>query len=146
MSATRNYNTETQKPSGRDRRRFTRYQVHQNSILCNGESLAEVLDISAGGLACKSFIDQQDSSKVITDVEILNCDIGQSVQGLNCRRVRIGEKVEQVSVKNGMSPDCFFEFIEMSSRQADELRRFIKESSNGSAPELLFSGNRIFAD
>ncbi|WP_136807537.1 PilZ domain-containing protein [Desulfosediminicola flagellatus] len=128
-------------PVERERRKFKRYPIHQNSMLCNEESLAEVLDISKAGLACRNFVGLEGASGILSDVELLNCEIGLSVQGLKCRLVRSQERKGNTLVQNNQGPDCFLEFVELSDMQANALGTFIENTSRGPGPELIFSNN-----
>lgn len=126
-------------PVERERRKFKRFQIHQNSMLCNEGSLAEVFDISKGGLACRNFVGLQGASDILTEVELLNCEIGLSVQGLKCRLVRSKEHAGGSVVQNNQEADCFLEFVELSEMQANALGTFIENTSRGPGPELIFS-------
>lgn len=124
---------------GQERRRFKRYPIQQNSMLCNERSLAEIFDISSGGLACRNFIGVQDTSDTLNDVEIINCEIGLSVQGLKCRLVRTKNLTDTPAGKNNQEADCFLEFVGLNDVQSSALGTFIENTSRGPGPGLVFS-------
>lgn len=139
MIVTKTAESSNVSPVERERRKFKRYPIHQNSMICNEESLAEVLDISKGGLACRNFVGLHGASDILTDVELLNCEIGLSVQGLNCRLVRSKDREGGTRVQSDQEPDCFLEFVELSDMQANALGTFIENTSRGPGPGLIFS-------
>lgn len=121
-----------------DRRQFPRFHVYQDTLLYNQDSFAEILDISSGGLACRSHVGLENGPDVISGLELLNCNIGLKVEGLNCRRVRNYAIVAGAIIPKADEPVCFYEFVDLNSRQVSELDTFIKSCARKQRPNVVF--------
>lgn len=123
---------------GEERRRAARVQVHQDTLLYNQDSFAEILDISSKGLACRSHVGMAKGSEVISGLELLNCEIGLNVRGVNCRRVRdCGTAADDrhIQVEQVI---CYYEFVGLDSKQVCELTIFIESCAREQRPEVVF--------
>ncbi len=123
---------------GDDRRRYTRYPVRHDTLLYNESSLAEIYDISSGGMACRHVVGLVDDTEVITDVEILNCLMGFHVEGLCCRKVRDISMHDHAEKPELNKADCFFEFVGLNKQQEEQLSRFIKSCTHTVRPEIVY--------
>jgi c-di-GMP-binding flagellar brake protein YcgR len=138
MTVIRESNSEQNSFEGDDRRRYPRYPVRHDTLLYNESSLAEIYDISSGGMACRHVVGLEDDTEVITDVELLNCIMGFHVEGLSCRKVRDifmdGNSEDAVSTQ----ADCFFEFVDLNKQQEEDLGRFIRTCTHVVRPKIVY--------
>lgn len=123
---------------GKERRRAARFQVRQDTLLYNQDSFAEIIDISSKGLACRSHVGMAMGSEVISGLELLNCEIGLNVRGLNCRRVR--DCMTTADDRHAQSEQvvCYYEFVSLDSMQVHELANFIESCAREPRPEVVF--------
>jgi c-di-GMP-binding flagellar brake protein YcgR len=139
MTVIRESNADQSSFQGDDRRRFQRYPVRHDTLLYNESSLAEIYDISSGGLACRHVVGLEDETEVITDVELLNCIMGFHVEGLSCRKVRDISMHDHSEDSVLNQADCFFEFVGLNKQQEEELSRFIRTCTHTIRPKIVYS-------
>ena len=125
--------------AGNERRKYQRYPVNQDTLMYNNDSLAEILDISFGGFVCKGQVGSDDQQALLTDVELLNCTIGQNINGLRCRKVRSHRAIQDAESAGYLSSDYGFEFVQLSPGQVTELRRFIESCTGNTSLKVIFS-------
>lgn len=122
-----------------ERRKYRRFKVLHDALLCSAENLAEIIDISSGGIACRSLVGMTDRVIRLDDVELLNCNNGIAIQGLECRRVeRLVSDREKRKVLP-VPPNCFFEFVGLTAYQAESLSSFIDSCSKKVGTEIVYS-------
>lgn len=122
-----------------ERRKFKRFKVIHDTLLCCEENLAEIVDISSGGIACRKLVGMRDTVTGLQQVELLNCITGLAVEELNCRRVDRPVSEREKCKKLPVVPDCFFEFVSLTAYQAELLARFIDGCSKNVESEIVFS-------
>lgn len=122
-----------------DRRKHKRFRVLHDTLLCSDHNMAEIIDISSGGIACKGLVGMADPLINLSEVELLNCVNGNAVQGLECRRVT--RQVSELEIRNNLPvpPDCFFEFVGLTTYQAESLINFIDGCSKKVDQEIMFT-------
>lgn len=122
-----------------ERRRYKRFKVFHDSLLCSEENLAEIIDISSGGIACRGLVGMNKTVVRLGNVELLNCISGVSVQGLECRRVNRQVSEWERLKTLPVPPDCYFEFVGLTAYQAESLARFIASCGKKVESEIVFS-------
>ncbi len=122
-----------------DRRQSPRYRACQDTLLYNQDSFAEIIDISSGGVACKSHVGLGEDIEVISGVELLNCNMGMAVEGLSCRRVRQCSLLSGQSMSSGTEVVCYYAFVDLNTSQATELHTFIEICAEQQRPDVFFS-------
>lgn len=122
-----------------ERRKSKRFKVIHDTLLCCEENLAEIVDISAGGIACRKLVGMRGAAAGLQQVELLNCITGLAVEGLECRRVDRLISEREKRKKLPVVPDCFFEFVGLTAYQAESLARFIDSCSKNVESEIVFS-------
>jgi hypothetical protein len=112
-----------------ERRKHPRYKMSKNVLAINQDILAEVIDISNGGMACQCLSSTDRPLAVISDIEILNCELGTSIEGLSCRMVRSSNKTISDTFTSTMIMNFIIEFQNVTSKQFKQLDQFIKDNS-----------------
>lgn len=112
-----------------ERRKDPRYRVSTNVLAINQDILAEVIDISNCGMACRCLSSTDRPLTVITNIEILNCELGTSIEGLSCRMVRSNKKSISDVFISTMIMNFILEFQNLTSKQSKQLNQFIKDNS-----------------
>ncbi len=120
----------------RERRRHPRYTLGNDALLYNQEHFAEILNISIGGIACRCLIESSGFSNKVNHVDLLDCNGGINVQGLKCRRVRKSVSQSVSDHNRHLTREHFFEFIDLSESQTEELEQFIVSCMAGSAGQI----------
>lgn len=121
-----------------ERRKYKRFKALHDTLLCCDENLAEIIDISSGGIACRKLVGMKDTVTSLEDVELLNCVSGIALQGVECRRVErmVSERERRTCLP--VPPDCFFEFVGLTTCQAESLVQFISCCSKKVDTEIVF--------
>ena len=104
-----------------ERRRYIRFKPSAYSVSVCEEILAEIIDISKGGVLCSCLTD---ISKIceINELCLLDCENGSSVDNLKCRLVRTNTEIkgeEQIFTFS-------LEFKKITSNQRSDIEKFIK--------------------
>ena len=120
----------------RERRRYPRYTVGSDALLYNQEHFAEILNISIGGIACRCLLESDGFSSEVNNVDLLDCNGGTNVQGLKCRRVRKSAPKSLQEHGSDLTNEHFFEFIDLSKTQTEELQQFILSCTSGSVGQI----------
>lgn len=120
-----------------ERRKHPRFIVRQDALLYNNDVLAEVVEISVGGVACRCFTHPEDEVLLMDDFGLLNCEAGQYVKGLSCRLVRSQDLSPEEQDGFGNMTAWFLEFKDLDTEQNEELARFITGCSKEYAGELV---------
>lgn len=121
-----------------DRRQSPRYRVCQDTLLYNQDSFAEIIDISLRGVACKSHVGLGEGVEVISGVELLNCNLGLVIEGLNCRKVRHCSTTNGGQLIGDSGMICYYAFTAMDNSQAAALDTFIVTCAEQLRPDQFF--------
>jgi c-di-GMP-binding flagellar brake protein YcgR len=121
----------------KERRRHIRYRMDKNVLSISDDILAEVLDISTCGMGCQGLTSCEKPLTEINEIEILNCELGTSVEGLHCRLVRTRERAISDALTSTMIVNFGLEFQGLSETQRKKLHLFIKDNSLHEAVAFL---------
>jgi len=113
----------------KERRRNPRYKLNKDVLSINQEILAEVMDISKSGVACQCLMSTRKSLPDFVEIELLNCELGTSVECLPCRMVRCNKKFILDAFTSTMIMSFSLEFKNLTAAQRKELARFIRNNS-----------------
>ncbi len=113
----------------KERRKHPRYRVNKDVLSISQDILAEVLDISASGIGCQCLTNTEKMPIEINEIEILNCELGTSVEDIPCRLVRSSKKTIHNGLTSTMILNLGLEFHGLSESQRKGLRRFIGDNS-----------------
>ncbi len=113
----------------KERRKNIRYRVNKDVLSISKDILAEVIDISPSGMGCKCLRNSDIPLSQINEIDIMNCEVGTSVEGLQCKLVRSSEKTISDALTSTIIVDFGIEFIGASESQRKQLHKFIKENS-----------------
>ncbi len=113
----------------KDRRRHIRYRVNKNVLSVGEDILGEVLDISNCGIGGQCLASADNPLDEINEIEILNCDIGSSVEGIRCKLVRSRGKNISDAVTSTMVVNFGLEFSRLTEIQRKKLHQFIKDNT-----------------
>ena len=112
----------------RERRRHPRYKVNRDVLSINQDILAEVLDISNSGMSCQCLTSTQKPLTAVTEIDLLNCELGTSIEGLSCRMVRSSKKTISDALTSTMIMNFSLEFQHVTRKQHSILDKFIKDN------------------
>jgi c-di-GMP-binding flagellar brake protein YcgR len=112
-----------------ERRRHPRYRVNKDVLSINQDILAEVIEISKCGMSCRCLTSTARPLTSITEIELLNCDHGTSVENLHCRMVRSSKKSISGAFTSTQIMHFSLEFQLISKTQRRQLDRFIADNS-----------------
>ena len=113
----------------KERRKYTRYKVTQDVLSVNQDVLAEVIDISECGISCQGLTYTAKPLATIIEIELLNCELGTSIDCLPCRIVRRSKKAIFDEFASTMIMNFSLEFTNLTSKQLKLLGQFIKDNS-----------------
>jgi hypothetical protein len=119
-----------------ERRRHTRFRVSNNILFINQDTLAEVIDISTCGMACRCLTRADKPITEFSEIELLNYDLDISIEGLPCRIVRSSKTAITDSLLTTLIMHFSIEFKGLTNKQRRQLDRFI-EHNNHLAAGLL---------
>jgi c-di-GMP-binding flagellar brake protein YcgR len=106
----------------RERRKTHRLEAITYALSVNEEILAEIIDISKCGISCRSLMTDNKPLLPITEIGLLNCESGSSVENLACRMVRVAyETIDKKTFVN-----FSVEFQNLTTYQRNKLDQFIK--------------------
>lgn len=111
-----------------ERRKHTRYKAHENVLAFNEDTLAEVIDISSGGISCRCLTSIDNPIAAVTHIDVLNCDQGTSVQGLTGKMIRSSEKAISESLSSTRIFYFSLQFTDMNDNQFVQLFQFIVDN------------------
>jgi hypothetical protein len=111
-----------------ERRRHPRYKMNRDILSINQDILAEVLDISNSGMSGRCLTSTSKPLTAISEIDILNCELGSSIEGLPCRMVRSREKPITDALISTMIMYFSLEFQHLTSSQHYRLSQFIKDN------------------
>ena len=121
----------------KERRRNVRYKMNKNVLSISQDILAEVLDISYCGMGCKCLTNSEKPLGPITEIELLNCELGTSIEGLPCSLVRSREKTISEVFTSTKIVNFGLEFTRIDEHQRKLLVLFIKENTVHEASAFL---------
>ena len=113
---------------GNERRKHPRYRVNKDVLSINQDVLAEVIDISNSGMACRCLTSTDKPLTAITEIELLNCELGTSIESLHCRMVRSSNKTISGAFTSTMIMHFSLEFQNITGSQHQQLDQFIKDN------------------
>jgi hypothetical protein len=113
----------------KERRRAPRYKLNKDVLSINQQILAEVMDISRSGIACQCLMSTQKALPDFHEIELLNCELGTSIESLPCKMVRSDKKYILDAFTSTMIMSFSLEFKDLTEKQARELARFIQDNS-----------------
>jgi len=111
-----------------ERRRDPRCRVNKDVLSINQDILAEVIDISKSGMACRCLTSTEKPLTAITEIELLNCELGTSIESLHCRMVRSSNKTISGAFTSTMIMHFSLEFQNITGSQHQQLDQFIKDN------------------
>ena len=111
-----------------ERRKHPRYRVNKDVLSINKDILAEVLDISNCGMSGRCLTSTHMPLTAITEIDILNCELGTSIEGLPCRMVRSSKKTISDALTSTMIMNFSLEFQHLTRNQNFKLDQFIKDN------------------
>ena len=112
-----------------ERRKHPRFRMNPDVLSINQDILAEVVDISNCGVSCRCLASSDKPMAAITEIELLNCKIGTSVDCLPCRMVRSSKKTISEAFTSTMIMQFSVEFQNLTGPQRNQLDQFIKDNS-----------------
>jgi hypothetical protein len=115
--------------AGIERRKYPRYRVDKDVLSINQDILAEVLDISTGGMSCRCLMSTDKPLTAITEIELLNCELGTSIECLSCRIVRSSKKTISDAFTSTVIMNFGLEFQDLTGSQCQQLDQFIADNS-----------------
>ena len=115
--------------AGIERRKQPRYRVNKDVLSINHDILAEVIDISACGMSCRCLMSADRPLTTITEIELLNCELGTSIECLPCRMVRSSKKTISDAFTSTVIMNFGLEFQDLTGRQCQQLDQFIADNS-----------------
>lgn len=121
----------------KERRRHIRYRVNKNVLSISQNMLAEVLDISTCGMGCQCLAVSEKPLEKIDEIEILNCEIGTSVEGIPCKLVRSRERAISDALTSTIIINFGVEFQNLTESQRKKLHQFIRDNSLPEATAFL---------
>ena len=92
------------------------------ALSANQDILAEILDISNSGISCRCLTCAEAPPPAVTEMGILDCTFGKSVENLACRMVRSSRETMNRKTFVNFS----MEFENVTSEQRNQLEQFIK--------------------
>lgn len=115
--------------AGIERRKRPRYRVNKDVLSLNQDILAEIIDISACGMSCRCLMSTDKPLTAITEIELLNCELGTSIECLPCRMTRSSKKHISDAFTSTVIMNFSLEFQDLTGRQCRQLDRFIADNS-----------------
>ncbi len=115
--------------AGIERRKRPRHRVNKDVLSINQDILAEVIDISACGMSCRCLMSTDKPLTAIAEIELLNCELGTSIECLPCRMVRSSKKNISDAFTSTVIMNFSLEFQDLSGRQCRQLDQFIADNS-----------------
>ena len=112
-----------------ERREHPRYRVNKDVLSINQDILAEVIDISKCGMSCRCLTSTDRPLTAITEIELLNCELGTSIESLHCRMVRSSQKTISGAFTSTLITHFSLEFQNITGSQRQQLDQFIKDNS-----------------
>jgi hypothetical protein len=112
----------------RERRKHPRYRMNRDVLSLNRDILAEVVNISASGMSGRCLTSVSRPLSAITEIDILNCERGTSVEGLPCRMVRSSERSISEALTSTKILNFSLEFHYLTDNQCLRLNTFIKDN------------------
>jgi hypothetical protein len=116
-----------------ERRKYPRFRMNKDVLSINQDILAEVLDISNCGMLGRCLTSTAKPLTAITEIDILNCELGISIEGLPCRMVRSSKKTISDALTSTMIMNFSIEFQFLTNNQLFKLDQFIKNNHLGEA-------------
>ena len=107
-----------------ERRRDPRHRMSTYALSANQDILAEVLDISNSGISCRCLTCDDAPLPAVTELGLLDCTFGKSVENLACRVVRSSRETSQRKTFVNFS----LKFENVTSNQRHQLEQFIKST------------------
>ena len=114
---------------GIERRKRPRYKVNKDVLSINQDILAEVIDISTCGMSCRCLMSTDKPLTTITEIELLNCELGTSIECLPCKMVHNSKKKISDAFTSTVVMNFGLEFQDLTGRQCQLLDQFISENS-----------------
>ena len=105
-----------------ERRRDPRFRMNTYALSASQDILAEVLDISNSGINCRCLTCDDAPLPAVTEVGLLDCTFGKSVENLVCRVVRSSREIGKRKTFVNFS----LKFENVTSEQRNQLDQFIK--------------------
>ena len=115
-----------------ERRKQRRYKMNKNILSISEDVLAEAVDISGSGISCKSIAGVDKRLPQIYEIDLLNCELGTSVEGLHGRLVRSSNELISLVVSSTMVMNFSLEFLGLTQIKRKQLFQFIKKGEGNS--------------
>ncbi len=122
-----------------ERRKHQRHKADGSLIIYNDKMYAEVMDISLGGLACRSRINPGKIFFPNFDVEILDTSSGKFLKDISGILVRYNEHPPAVDNAKEIVLDFAIEFSHMTGKKIQLLDAFMKSSLESPAYDVTFN-------
>lgn len=113
------------KTNNSERRKHKRQKANGNLIIYNEKMYAEIVDISKGGLSCRTRVNPKKMFTPILDVEILDRVSGEFINGLSGIMVRCSELISQGDGKQETILNFGIEFKNMTDEKKVLLDKLI---------------------
>jgi hypothetical protein len=112
--------------SKNERRKHPRYKMNKNILSISEDVLAEVVDISEAGISCKCLASFDKLLIQIYKIELLNCELGTSVEGLHGRLIRSSNRAISLALSSTIIMNFSLEFQDLTQIKRKQLFQFIK--------------------
>lgn len=127
-----------------ERRKHPRYKTNKNILFVNKDILAEVVDVSGSGISCAFLARYDRIFTQIHQIQLLDCELGTSIEGLHGRLVRSSNKAISFASPLMMIMNFSVEFQDLTQLQSKRLFQFIKNGErNGIEHKNLMQKSEV---
>lgn len=122
--------------SSTDRRAHQRYNVAQNRvILYNGNTYAEIINISEGGVLCRFLSPALDPKTTISTIDLINAKGKLVIQKISCNDLNWYTNSCERIFGNITLRECRLKFIDLDGSKKTTLKKLLQTISNCTPPE-----------
>lgn len=116
-----------------ERRRYQRFSAAPDTIVLNSARFGQVINMSLGGLRVKYILRPTEAFPDAFEIAILNKAGNHFVEDLPCRVVSVHDASPFNPRLNLFTRTAGLEFINLTSRQGEQLVSFMAANSRGHA-------------
>lgn len=126
----------TSQDGQRERRKYPRLDVKENTMAFNSTTFGDIINISQGGLRMKFLLHRDDNFQPSFQIGLLSCKGDYYLDDLPCKVVQLKDSSPLRSSRSTFIREASIMFLDLSADQEAKLAFFLEQNTIIPMPKL----------